>query len=40
MPKKSKNSSREIVPELSARDNTPGDDDVTVLAVASSFDCR
>ena len=29
-----------IVPELSARDNTPGDDDVTVLAVASSFDCR
>jgi hypothetical protein len=29
-----------IVPELSARDNTPGDDDVTILAVASSFDCR
>ena len=29
-----------IVPELTARDNSPGDDDVTVLAVTSSFDCR
>ena len=29
-----------VVPELSARDNTPGDDDVTVLVVASTFDCR
>ena len=29
-----------VVPELMARDNTPGDDEVTVLAVPSSFDCR
>ena len=29
-----------IVPELSARDNTPGDDEVTILAVPSTFDCR
>ena len=29
-----------VVPELSARDNTPGDDEVTVLVVSSTFDCR
>ncbi len=29
-----------VVPELMARDNTPGDDEVTVLAVPSTFDCR
>ena len=29
-----------VVPELMARDNTPGDDEVTVLALPSNFDCR
>ena len=29
-----------VVPELSARDNTPGDDEVIVLVVSSTFDCR
>ena len=29
-----------VVPELMARDNTPGDDEVTVLIVPSAFDCR
>ena len=29
-----------VVPELMARDNTPGNDEVTVLALPSNFDCR
>ena len=29
-----------VVPELMSRDNTPGDDEVTVLALPSNFDCR
>jgi len=29
-----------VVPELSARENTPGDDEVTVLVVSSAFYCR
>jgi hypothetical protein len=28
------------VPELSTRDNTPGNDEVTILVVSSKFDCR
>ena len=29
----------EVVPELMARDNTPGNDEVTVLALPGNFDC-
>jgi len=29
-----------VIPGLSARDDSPGDDEVTVLVVSSKFDCR